>query len=161
MQQSAGNGVFHSQQQSTHRDGICSAWSKTLPNRSENMEKLGGDFDFDNVPIIVTDYDADSSAKEPASSTARSDRSGELSRQSDDRITAASICSTTTTTTFDQAQQWSNSFSDFADALWNRMTGRMRQKLREACVEVLRRTDDPSEVEKLAWAYDEDARFLD
>ncbi|KAK1045927.1 hypothetical protein LTR74_018045 [Friedmanniomyces endolithicus] len=126
------------------------------------MERLGGDFDFGNVPIIVTDYDANSSAKAPASPSPAtcSDRSGEHGRQRDDRETAASI-SSATSSTFDQAQQWSNSFSDFADALWNHVTGSMRQKLREACVEVLRRTDDPSEEEKLAWAYDEDARFLD
>ncbi|KAK0255678.1 hypothetical protein LTR91_017528 [Friedmanniomyces endolithicus] len=126
------------------------------------MERLGGDFDFGNVPIIVTNYDADRLAKEPASPSPldRSNHSGELSRRRDVRTTAASI-SSTTSSTLDQAQQWSNGFSDFADALWNRMTSSMRQKLREACVEVLRRTDDPSEEEKLAWAYDEDARFLD
>ncbi|TKA68098.1 hypothetical protein B0A55_08573 [Friedmanniomyces simplex] len=119
------------------------------------MEKLGGDFDFGNVPIIVTDYDVDNLAKKPASTS-----STNRSSASSDRAPAASI-SSATSGSFAQPQQWSTGFSDFADALWNRMTGSMRQKLREACVEVLRRTDDPSEEEKMAWAYDEDARFLD
>lgn len=37
----------------------------------------------------------------------------------------------------------------------------MKRKLREACVEVLKRTDDTGEKDNMCWQYDEDARFLD
>ena len=36
----------------------------------------------------------------------------------------------------------------------------MKQKLREACVEVLKKTED-AEPEHMSWQYDDDARFLD
>ncbi|KAK3068700.1 hypothetical protein LTR53_013508 [Teratosphaeriaceae sp. CCFEE 6253] len=65
-------------------------------------------------------------------------------------------------------------FADVADALWSRMTGVMRERLREACVEVLRRTEDEEDGrggdgEKGGLAFgeerwgewDEDARLLD
>jgi len=57
-------------------------------------------------------------------------------------------------------QNWSTGFSDFADDLWAKMTQGMKQKLREACVEVLKKTDD-AEPEHMEWQYDDDARFLD
>lgn len=44
------------------------------------------------------------------------------------------------------------------------MTQGMKQKLREACVEVLRKTeevDEAEEAEGMGWQYDDDARFLD
>ena len=41
------------------------------------------------------------------------------------------------------------------------MTANMKQKLREVCVEVLKRTDDANGEEKMFWQYDDDARFLD
>jgi hypothetical protein len=47
------------------------------------------------------------------------------------------------------------------------MTQGMKQKLREACVEVLRKTEEEEEAEGSraecvsSWQYDDDARFLD
>jgi hypothetical protein len=58
-------------------------------------------------------------------------------------------------------QNWTTGFSDFADEMWAKMTQGMKQKLREACVEVLRKTEGPEEEEQLSWQYDDDARFLD
>lgn len=60
-------------------------------------------------------------------------------------------------------QNWSTGFSDFADEMWAKMTQGMKQKLREACVEVLRKTGeaDGSQAEHMSWQYDDDARFLD
>lgn len=60
-------------------------------------------------------------------------------------------------------QNWTTGFSDFADEMWAKMTQGMKQKLREACVEVLRKTEeaDGSQAECMSWQYDDDARFLD
>jgi hypothetical protein len=45
------------------------------------------------------------------------------------------------------------------------MTQGMKQKLREACVEVLRKTEEADgeqdRAECMSWQYDDDARFLD
>lgn len=41
------------------------------------------------------------------------------------------------------------------------MTQGMKQKLREACVEVLKKTEEDERTEHLSWQYDDDARFLD
>lgn len=49
-------------------------------------------------------------------------------------------------------------FADFANDLWSRMATATKVKLRDACLEVLRRTDDR---EGLRWQCDDDARFLD
>ena len=59
-------------------------------------------------------------------------------------------------------------FGDFADAWWKRMTVQMRRRLREACVEVLRRVEEDDFGER-RWeeegekrgGWDEDARLLD
>jgi hypothetical protein len=49
--------------------------------------------------------------------------------------------------------------------MWARMTQGMKQKLREACVEVLRKTEEGQaegeRAECMSWQYDDDARFLD
>lgn len=60
-------------------------------------------------------------------------------------------------------QNWTTGFSDFADEMWAKMTQGMKQKLREACVEVLRKTEeaDGTGEECMSWQYDDDARFLD
>jgi len=60
-------------------------------------------------------------------------------------------------------QNWTTGFSDFADEMWAKMTQGMKQKLREACVEVLRKTEeaDRERAECMSWQYDDDARFLD
>ena len=41
------------------------------------------------------------------------------------------------------------------------MTASMKQKLRDACVEVLRKTEDTEKDGRMSWEYDDDARFLD
>jgi len=127
------------------------------------MEQLGGDFDFGNVPMcIVTDYDAMlAKDKLPNKPVTSSDSTSSITGNRQSASTTAASISSAASDGLNQAQQWSTGFADVADALWNHMTGSMRQKLREACVEVLRRTDDPSDEEKVAWMYDEDARFLD
>ena len=60
-------------------------------------------------------------------------------------------------------QNWTTGFSDFADEMWSKMTQGMKQKLREACVEVLRKTEEAegTRAEHMSWQYDDDARFLD
>lgn len=60
-------------------------------------------------------------------------------------------------------QNWITGFSDFADEMFAKMTQSMKQKLREACVEVLRKTEeaDGSQAECMSLQYDDDARFLD
>ncbi|KJY01561.1 hypothetical protein TI39_contig287g00029 [Zymoseptoria brevis] len=50
--------------------------------------------------------------------------------------------------------------ADSIDDLWDQMTSAMRAKVREACYEVLRRTDGPKEIGH-DFDYDNDARFLD
>ncbi|KAK5722928.1 hypothetical protein LTR17_014141 [Elasticomyces elasticus] len=127
------------------------------------MEQLGGDFDFGNVPMcIVTDYDAMlAKEKHLNKPVTTSDSTSSITSNRQSVSTTAASISSAATSSLNQAQQWSTGFADVADAIWNRMTGSMRQKLQEACVEVLRRTDDPSDEEKVAWMYDEDARFLD
>jgi hypothetical protein len=46
------------------------------------------------------------------------------------------------------------------DELWDQMSSAMRNKVREACYEMLRRTDGSKEVGR-DFDYDNDARFLD
>ncbi|KAK5126914.1 hypothetical protein LTR85_008272 [Meristemomyces frigidus] len=124
---------------------------------NDPMEVLANE--FVNLPIIITDYDAIFTAPSTPA-TATSSTYSEAHSGPDDSAPASSACSTTSSPIHQNAK---TGFTDFADELWNRMTFGMKQKLREACVEVLRRTDDPSEEEKvgLGWGYDEDARFLD
>lgn len=100
--------------------------------------------DFVGLPIIVSDYD-DLTNNKNSPGTSQHDRH-------------SSTSSTSTTTTSEQ--NWSTGFSDFADDLWAKMTTGMKKKLREACVEVLRKTEE-AEPERMSWQYDDDARFLD
>lgn len=108
-----------------------------------------------NVPIVVSDWDA-MTANRPTSST-----TSPTTDRSTPAIGATTASSASSTTTSAHNQKWGTGFTEFADELWTKMTTGMKQKLREACVEVLKRTDDPSEEEKISWLYDEDARFLD
>lgn len=118
---------------------------KCLRNGQDAISTLSND--FVHLPIIISDYDAIISQK-PAESKSQPN--------------AASSSPTSPSTPAPGTQQISKSgFTDFADDLWNHMTGGMKQKLRAACVEVLKRTEDPSDAEKMSWMYDEDARFLD
>ncbi|KAK5174072.1 uncharacterized protein LTR77_001152 [Saxophila tyrrhenica] len=92
--------------------------------------------DFVTLPIIISDYDAPTETKRRASSTATTTTAH--SRQN----SAASTNDSATTAADPSQQQWSTGFTSFTDELWDRMTVNMKQRLRQACVEVLKRTDD-------------------
>ena len=99
--------------------------------------------DFLSLPIIITDYDALTADKShPYDSSPRDNQSS----------SAASTASS--------QQRWSTGFSNFTDALWDRMASGMKDKLRAACIEVLNRTEGTGK-ETVCWQYDEDARMLD
>lgn len=106
--------------------------------------------DFVSLPIIISDHDAAADSKRSTSESF----ANESSRQSSATIPDSG-------SSIDSKQKWSTGFSDFADDLWSRMTIGMRLKLREACVEVLKRTDEASAEKEFEWRYDDDARFLD
>ncbi|KAK3669478.1 hypothetical protein LTR78_010625 [Recurvomyces mirabilis] len=135
--------------------------------------------DFVGLPIIISDYDA-IVAKSPTQSTFASSAAtaGDSTDQSTSALPLTSSAtntnpSTTTSSSssvssITQMQNWTTGFADFADAVWNRMESGVRRRLREACVEVLRRTGDPGEEERVFGGFgekeeewDEDARFLD
>lgn len=109
--------------------------------------------DFVGLPIIVSDYDALTSNPASNSNLAHAEPSAPPTTR---QPSTPSITSSTTT-----QQNWSTGFSDFADELWARMTQGMKQKLRDACVEVLRKTEEAESTEQMSWQYDDDARFLD
>jgi len=121
--------------------------------------------DFLNLPVIVSDYDAICAPQPSPSSPPSTFPSSLPLKSSNSSITSTSTTTAPTSPTGAQNYAWTTGFGDFADELWHRMTARMRQKLREACVEVLKRVDDDSEksleAEEARWVYDEDARFLD
>ena len=53
-------------------------------------------------------------------------------------------------------------FTESVEDIWNRISDATKQKIREACMEVLRRTEQSRSDEKMAsFQYDDDARFLD
>ncbi|KXT07406.1 hypothetical protein AC578_411 [Pseudocercospora eumusae] len=53
--------------------------------------------------------------------------------------------------------------ADAAEDIWSRLSSAMKSKVREACQEVLRRTDEHSsrQQDDFSFDYDDDARFLD
>ena len=118
--------------------------------------------DFVGLPIIISDFDALAN-KNAFSQPAQSPTSTANSQSS----TAPTISQAHSNNTVSAMQQnWSTGFSDFADEMWAKMTQGMKQKLREACVEVLRKTEEEeaegSRAECVSsWQYDDDARFLD
>lgn len=111
--------------------------------------------DLVSLPIIITDFDAES-----ISSTTTTD-----SKKSDNTPSPQTISSDTSSHAGEAAfQKWSTGFNDFADEMWKSMTATMRSKLRQAAVEVLKRTDDAKSGaggEPWGGEWDEDARFLD
>ncbi|KAI6839559.1 hypothetical protein KC332_g677 [Hortaea werneckii] len=129
-----------------------SAKEKTLAN------------DFVNLPIIVSDYDALVDSKphsKPKPSRPMIDVRSNLTSSPPSPSRAPNPSSSDKGSSLASQQNWSTGFNDFVDSLWSHMTNGMKSKLREACVEVLRRTEDPSEEEKLWGVWDEDARMLD
>ncbi|KAI7555090.1 hypothetical protein KC343_g12653 [Hortaea werneckii] len=120
--------------------------------------------DFVSLPIIVSDYDALIDSK-PLSEAKPSrpviDVRSNLTSSSPSPSRAPNPSPSDKGSSLASHQNWSTGFTDFVDSLWSHMTNGMKSKLREACVEVLRRTEDPSEEEKLWGVWDEDARMLD
>ena len=118
--------------------------------------------DFVGLPIIISDFDAlpdnnnsntSSQPSQPPTPTTNSQSSTISQAYSNNTVSA-------------MQQNWTTGFSDFADEMWAKMTQGMKQKLREACVEVLRKTEEEeaegSRAECVSsWQYDDDARFLD
>lgn len=120
-------------------------------DKEENTVLLNGCV---SLPIIISDYDAIIANKRRAST------STSLSEAS----TGAVEPRTSSETSSEPAvkPKWNTGFSEFADELWGRMTGGMKAKLREACVEVLKRTDDSKHEPSDRWGdHDDNARLLD
>ncbi|KAK3690803.1 hypothetical protein LTR37_018977 [Vermiconidia calcicola] len=105
-----------------------------------------------SLPIIISDYDADLAEARRASGA--SIAPGESSP-------AMSPATSGTTSSPSSPSQADTGFTSFTDELWSRMTTNMKHKLREACVEMLKRTDESGQEEKMSRRYDDDARFLD
>lgn len=121
--------------------------------------------DFVGLPIIISDYDAltsNSNTSEGANRalqpTTQQPTTQQTSRQQSTSSSEGYILALSATSA--QQQNWQTGFSDFADQLWAKVTQGMKQKLRDACIEVLKKTEDP-EPEGMSWQYDDDARFLD
>lgn len=104
-----------------------------------------------SLPIIITDHDEAVENKRRSSSSIGTQDSTQTSSTTDQ----------TTQTNCAQRQNWTTGFTSFTDEIWSRMKGDVKQKLRDACVEVLKRTDGAPVEDKMSWRYDEDARFLD
>lgn len=109
------------------------------------------------LPIIISDFDALTSTPTTSNASTNASRT-DTAQPAPLTIRQPSTFSTKGSTA--TQQHWSTGFSDFADELWAKMTQGMKQKLRDACVEVLRKTEE-SEPEQMSWQYDDDARFLD
>ena len=112
---------------------------------------------FVGLPINISDHDAltnnDSTVSTQISSSQQHDRQASTSSTSTTASSEASYAS---------HQNWSTGFSEFADGMWAKMTQSMKNKLRNAAVEVLKKTDDTKgEADKMTWMYDDDARLLD
>lgn len=116
--------------------------------------------DFVGLPIIISDYDALTSNSDTSEGANRALQPTiqQTSRQQSTSSSEGDVLALSATSA--QQQNWQTGFSDFADQLWAKMTQGMKQKLRDACIEVLKKTEDP-EPEGMSWQYDDDARFLD
>ena len=129
--------------------------SKAKRQRTNSMEAKDSTLllnDFVSLPIIISDYDATIANKRRQSSSIseKSSTNADTTETSEARPSPA------------PKAKWNTGFSEFADDLWSRMTGSMKQKLREACVEVLKRTDDSKEAQEDRWGdHDDHARLLD
>lgn len=122
--------------------------------------------DFVGLPIIISDFDALPNSNNNASSQPAQSPTPTPNSQSSTAAAAISQAHPDNTVSAMQ-QNRTTGFSDFADEMWAKMTRGMKQKLREACVEVLRKTEEEEAAEGSraecvsSWQYDDDARFLD
>ncbi|GAB7328115.1 hypothetical protein MBLNU13_g00151t1 [Cladosporium sp. NU13] len=120
--------------------------------------------DFVGLPIIISDFDALSNNNKNNNASSQSPQSPSSTDHQSSSSSTVSHAYSTTGTASPMQQNWTTGFSDFADEMWAKMTQGMKQKLREACVEVLRKTeeaDGPQAECMSSWQYDDDARFLD
>jgi hypothetical protein len=104
--------------------------------------------DLVSLPIIIQDWDVVMENNRRASASTTGTETTSTATQSPSSPTSPT-------------QRWTTGFGVVTDELWSRMTARMKQKLRDACVEVLKRTDDNTAEDRMSWEYDDDARFLD
>ncbi len=98
------------------------------------------------LPITISDWDAPNTQIHSSPETAER----EIAQANKHQASAS---------TYSQFS-WKTGFSDYVDDLWKAMTEEMKRKLREACVEVLRRTDEAGD-ERIFEQVDDDARLLD
>ena len=122
--------------------------------------------DFVGLPIIISDFDALPTNNNSNTSSQPSQRPTPTTNPQSSSSSTTSRAYSTNGTVSAMQQNWTTGFSDFADEMWAKMTQGMKQKLREACVEVLRKTEEEEEEGSRAecmssWQYDDDARFLD
>lgn len=121
--------------------------------------------DFVGLPIFVSDFDALTSSSSSSNANPNNGPAASSTQSPIHESSTSSIVSTaySNSTTSALQQNWTTGFSDFADELWAKMTQSMKSKLREACVEVLRKTEEggDGDLEHMGWQYDDDARFLD
>lgn len=101
--------------------------------------------DFVSLPIIITDWDtiteAKSHIKTPKEEIARSHTVSRMATGS-------------------KQEPGLPAFKESTEEIWNRISDTTKSKIREAALEVLRRTDE-CQNEKMTFQYDDDARFLD
>ena len=105
--------------------------------------------DHVSLPIIISDWDA-IKANKRAASGATIDLLPRKNSGSTVHITSSTS----------SRPHWTTGFEQVVDDFWNRMTDGLKQKLREACVEVLRRTENTSD-DGILSTFDDDARLLD
>lgn len=111
--------------------------------------------DYIGLPIIISNYD--SLAMQPAGNVAS--RTTDQNSATSKSTTECSLTRSIERESNESAEEWTTTFTDFADAIWETMTSGMKQKLREVCVEVLHRTEDAKSV--MEWESDDDARYLE
>lgn len=103
--------------------------------------------DFISLPIVISDYDAICESKKrvhvPTAEIERSRSNASNARRDDSKELEKSA-----------------GFTESVEDIWNRISDATKQKIREACMEVLRRTEQ-SQSDDQAFQYDDDARFLD
>ena len=115
-----------------------------------------------SLPIIISDWDVIAENKRRASVSKATKSSEHTSAGADSNSSINDSDRHCSSDSVVPKHKWSTGFSDYVDDVWSRMTTGAKLKLREACFEVLRRTDGSNETEKMEWQFlDDDARMLD
>ncbi|KAH9817786.1 hypothetical protein Tdes44962_MAKER05496 [Teratosphaeria destructans] len=129
------------------------------------METLSTE--FAGLPVIVSDYDAilkPSSIELLLTATNDMRTTTPYTDPCSSRSNSPPLLSSIASPLFTDAHPLplrAAGFAELADAFWSRLTSSMKSRIRTACIEVLKRVNDPSEEEKIAWMYDDDSRFLE